>query len=523
MHSSPSSKLSRSCTALPVIFSLLSLQHLAPVSAAPEWPESSLVGASSSAKSVHNLSNLWISQHRERSNSFKSNRLPPNPRAQEIFGREELLDRLRTRILHRDSHIFLYGTGGLGKTTVAIQTVNDPLLRNKFSRTHFIPFDTLSINSADALVQHLLRLCPSSLPDRDDPLATLVDHLGTSSTFLVLDNFETLSQADSRGVRDFLGQALNIKTLTVFITTRDSSLFKEFGITIPCDRPILSEELRTLDLSSSRRLFLRITKGKHAHDESLDVLLNGDHLAGHSLSLELVAKYVIDIPRIQLALDDWAKHRLLSNADDSTTNDRNRSLSVSLQLSISAPRMDSGARDLLSLLAQFPGGFPHLVLKETGFGRPLAFILESSLAHTIMCDQFGDRLPRGSEGSPWVSLLPPVAESIRQKYSTDTSEIVELLVQSFNPTTMTGWSRQGDRVLGLECVFLSLLAGLLKVSVRTKMESSITLKQAEGLVNFFLDIIEWGANTRYYWHPQSILDLGEEVRSFAFSSFSSFS
>ncbi|KAJ7046162.1 hypothetical protein C8F04DRAFT_1248419 [Mycena alexandri] len=136
------------------------------------------------------------------------------------------------------------------------------------------------------------------------------------------------------------------------------------------------------------------------------------------LAVSLMA-HVVASDGCAVALSRWATEhtRLLSDGYDQTS-----SLDISIALSYTSPRMTSGARDLLSLLAMLPDGISDADLLQSGISIPniltsKATLLQISLAHV--------------DHRRILQALPPVREYISRIYPAG-AELQSTLRQYFH-------------------------------------------------------------------------------------------
>ncbi|KAF5335240.1 hypothetical protein D9758_014776 [Tetrapyrgos nigripes] len=88
-------------------------------------------------------------------------------------------------------HIGILGAGGIGKTSVALHIMEDPLIKEKFAeRCYFIPCEMLP--DATVLIQGLVQASGLQVAQGKGPLDVLLAYLkGDQKVLLILDNFET--------------------------------------------------------------------------------------------------------------------------------------------------------------------------------------------------------------------------------------------------------------------------------------------------------------------------------------------
>lgn len=146
-------------------------------------------------------------------------------------------------------HVVLSGTGGIGKSSLALSALHSPELGLRFDRKLFIRCDTTP--SAEALVEELVRVRGQPLGFTEEPIGAMVRALEQLSTLLVLDNMETPLDADGGNTKDLIERLASIATVSLLITTRNPSLSRQ-----PLPRPLLTLIIPELGPQSAKELFL---------------------------------------------------------------------------------------------------------------------------------------------------------------------------------------------------------------------------------------------------------------------------
>ncbi|KAJ7791314.1 hypothetical protein B0H14DRAFT_3160929 [Mycena olivaceomarginata] len=134
--------------------------------------------------------------------------LPPAPSI--FFGRSGEVDQVVDLILHHaPARVAIVGTGGIGKTSIALASIHHPDMQTKFPHRQFF-LSCEAIFTADTLVLELLQLFGLSLPSGGSrsPTDILVLHLQsmTSECLLCLDNFETSWDSDKDDIESLLAK-----------------------------------------------------------------------------------------------------------------------------------------------------------------------------------------------------------------------------------------------------------------------------------------------------------------------------
>ncbi|GAA5863215.1 hypothetical protein JCM8547_002867 [Rhodosporidiobolus lusitaniae] len=264
---------------------------------------------------------------------------PPPPPA---FWAGRFLELNRMSALFADPsspHILLAGTGGIGKTALALQFMYEAPLG---CRTEFIPCHECSTGEnilyriLHQLI-HLLRLAG------EDPYKVLEAELADwKRTYLVLDALEVAYTVDPDGVKEVVEALSDIANLRLIVTTRTGGLAHENLL-------FTEVEVSSLMPAESVELFLRDGFSKHANDPALPSLIA--ELGGHPLAIQLVSAQAAQVNSLELILDDWRRRRKA---------DMNRpSLDLVLDLVLSSPTIHSVPHlsPFLFLLTSLPYGF----------------------------------------------------------------------------------------------------------------------------------------------------------------------
>ena len=122
------------------------------------------------------------------------------------------------------THLTILGSGGIGKTSIALSILHDPRIRAKFMEEdcHFIICETFTSGAhlVDALAQALGVKAPTSGQSESKHLDALHWHLkqnySACSVLLVLDNFETLWDIES--VQEGMGHVLQCLCCAILVT-----------------------------------------------------------------------------------------------------------------------------------------------------------------------------------------------------------------------------------------------------------------------------------------------------------------
>ncbi|KAJ7469513.1 hypothetical protein FB451DRAFT_1476333 [Mycena latifolia] len=194
---------------------------------------------------------------------------------------------------------------------------------------------------------------------------------------LVLDNLGTSWEPiESRGgVEEFLSLLSEVSHLALIITMRGAERPSKVHWTHPFLPP-----LKPLADHAARQTFIDITDNDHDTEEITQLLELTDNMP---LAVTLLAS-LVDYEGCSGVLDRWKAENtyMLSKGHDKSSN-----LNSSITISLSCPRMTSGAKNLLSLLSILPDGLSNVELLQSNLPVPdiltcKAVLLQTSLAYT---------------------------------------------------------------------------------------------------------------------------------------------
>ncbi|MBS1704581.1 MAG: tetratricopeptide repeat protein [Armatimonadetes bacterium] len=287
-----------------------------------------------------------------------------------FVGRDsEVLD--VSRLLREKSLITLIGSGGCGKTRLAVQVAGD--LLQKFRNG--VWFVDLAPVSDSTLVP---AIAGSALGIAEEvgvsPMDALKKHLRGKNLLLILDNCEHLVEACAQMVNQVLQVAPEVKILA---TSREAlgipgeATWRVPNLSLPSDG---DEDLADL-LDSSEALRLFLERGRASNP---DFDLNNDNvrsvaaicrrLDGIPLAIELAAARVKSLPVDQIAarLDD--RFRLLTGGSR-TALPRQQTLRALIDWSYNL--LSQPEKQLLSRLAVFSGGWSLAACEKVCALEPL--------------------------------------------------------------------------------------------------------------------------------------------------------
>ncbi|KAJ7257841.1 hypothetical protein C8J57DRAFT_1516717 [Mycena rebaudengoi] len=254
-----------------------------------------------------------LSTYAESSGSFSL--LPPSP--QIFHGREFELEHVVNILIQDSARITILGTGGIGKTSLAIAALHD------------------------AVAEHIGVMKGSHLSKK---IAQYFMH--APPCLLILDNLETAweSLSSRPQVEEFLSLLTDVPHLGLLITMRGT----EKPVKVKWTRPFL-KPLHPLSSSAALQTFLDIADDAHEEDSVKQVL---EFTGNLPLAVSLIAN-VASSEGCDGAISRWMSEstQMLSDGYDKWS-----SLEISIMLSLTSPRMTKDAQELLSILSMLPDG-----------------------------------------------------------------------------------------------------------------------------------------------------------------------
>ncbi|KAL8281001.1 hypothetical protein RQP46_006680 [Phenoliferia psychrophenolica] len=284
---------------------------------------------------------------------------PPLPVAPSPFGRDDAVANVVDLLTTPNSqgateHVVLVGVGGIGKTTLSQQIVNDSRLAHLGEAT-FIRCQLVS--TLPEFQKELLCLRKEALSPSEDIGKAVQNELHAKPRLLVLDNLFDSPSAVPEAFRPYLSTLAEIPNVTFLITTRNGDL----AIT-SSTRRIRRFSVRGLARGPAEELFrheFRLESSSYflrSSDPDLAEILN--LLGGIPLAIKLVAARARSEPSIGDVVRLWKQ----GQAWDSCTLVPNRQESVAVSLAFSFDDRsleEADAINLLYMLADLPEPVPR--------------------------------------------------------------------------------------------------------------------------------------------------------------------
>ena len=271
----------------------------------------------------------------------QSARLPGRPRC---FGREdEVRDLVETLLQTAPPPTPILGGPGAGKTTITLEALHDPRVVARFgARRLFVRCE--SAKSREDLVGAIIRTL--GLKPGPDVEASLFAELAQAPAVLVLDNAETPWEGGGAAVGEIFSDLGSIADLALVASIRGHE--RPFG---PNWRDAI--HVGPLHPDAARKAFLDKSGRTFENDPDLDSLLEEvDRLA---IAVVLLGYHSQALGNLAELRQQWRNQKTALLQRDGGQG-RLENVEVSIELSISGPRMTPKARRLLSVLAHLPDG-----------------------------------------------------------------------------------------------------------------------------------------------------------------------
>ncbi|KAJ7626169.1 P-loop containing nucleoside triphosphate hydrolase protein [Roridomyces roridus] len=348
---------------------------------------------------------LSINQaHSTEQSSVSFSLLPPEPKI--FHGRQSEVQHILALFSQATPRVIILGPGGIGKTSLARAVLHHPTIAGQYTRRVFIPCDSApSFMELTALFAFNLGLDPAANLAR--PIVQFFKN--SPPTLLVLDNFETSWEPDEsrEEVEKLLSLLADVPHLGLLVTMRGA----EKPNTVQWTRPFIPP-LAPLSHEAAFQTFIDIADDVHELGDVQKLLALTDYLP---LAVDIMA-HLVDYEECSGLLSKWEQQRTSMIA---LGTDRKSSLDVSIELSLSSPRLAAlpDAKNLLSLLSILPDGLSDSELQQSNIPIDDILTCKAVLLRTSLGYMSSDNPPRLKLLAPireYLALVhPPVQSHIR--------------------------------------------------------------------------------------------------------------
>jgi tetratricopeptide (TPR) repeat protein len=326
-----------------------------------------------------------------------------------FHGRDDLVDEIARLLVKKETaHVCLLGPGGMGKTSVSLAVVEQPLITRHFPGGDCVWVPCIEATSV-ALLLEILYLQLQVPGDKQVTLEKIISHLKTSQPHLILlDNFETPWNAPGPGtqkqIEDILRRLSLLNHIAIFITMR--------GTNPPCHDAIKwqSKNIAPTDEEACLCIY-------HDHNPSS----KDDPDVGRLLALLGYMPFAVTL-MAKLGMEGRSTAKELMDAwlesgpdilSDRPEESMNRSISLSVESDL--VRQNPNAITLLAILSLLPAGTtkqnlhwwaPKTVLKPSMIPSAIATLSKAGLLVENK---------RKNSDSP-VFFVVPVVQSFMQQH-----------------------------------------------------------------------------------------------------------
>lgn len=363
-----------------------------------------------------------------------------------FVGRDQELAAIVTQLSKPDCRLLsIHGTGGVGKSRLALQAAYDQLRQGGWEGIHFVALDAL--NSAELIASSIADAVGLELQGQDDTLTQVSRFIAQKRLLLVLDNYEHLIEGATLTSK-LLAVCPNLKLL---VTSRERLNVEEEwvltlgGLSVPEATPETLNEAQGFEAVD---LFLQRAKRAkldfRMSEEDLPHVLRICRLVdGLPLGLELAAVWVKTLPLAEIASE--VEHNL-SILSTPARNVAERHQSIRAVFEHSWKLLSEKEQEVLRKLSVFVGGFRREAAAEVaGATLPvLTGLVDKSLVrvsetgrydrHVLLYEYFREKLAAAPNEAAEVSqkhalyyskLAQRSIGKQRREYQNDSMRLVE--------------------------------------------------------------------------------------------------
>ena len=274
------------------------------------------------------------------------------PAQRPCFGREGLIDVLVESVTADDPQpILLLGGPGIGKTTVAVETLCDSRVAQRFGDRRYYVSCTRETSRGGIAAKIALALGVGKSPFPEDVVSATLER---DPTLLVIDDVEVLYHTGHEEVESLLMALSSLQAVALVLVFRGMESDQRFRWAQPI-------RVQPFAPSEACEAFLQAGGTRHMHDSLIPSLLESVGYVPYAVVL--LGKLSQNEANLDSLCRRWETERakLLEMAMLPQGFEK---MAASFELSIASPEMDDAAKRLLSLMATLPEGVDHADLQE---------------------------------------------------------------------------------------------------------------------------------------------------------------
>jgi tetratricopeptide (TPR) repeat protein len=288
------------------------------------------------------------------------------------FGREKEVEILVAAFCAEPPEpVVVVGGAGMGKSTITLEALHDPPVRKRFgTRRFFVRCD--GAKGREGLVDEIARTLGLKHQGNVPLEHQICDWLEASQALLVLDNAETPWEIpeENSAVEELFGSLASVPGLALVVSARG----EQFPGGVRWGKRV---RVGPLSPEAAREVFLEIAGPDFPAERGpLDRLLH--ELEYWALPINLLAHQAQSEPNLANLAKRWKDERI-KVLERAGGKNKLTSLTTSLEMSYTSPRLSEGARRLLGLLGCLPDGIsPEDLPALMPDGSPAAALLRQA-------------------------------------------------------------------------------------------------------------------------------------------------
>ena len=338
----------------------------------------------------------------------------PMPMKPEVFhGRDEVIEEITQLLVKEESsRVCILGSVGMGKTSVSLGVVEQPLIKARFLPENLFWVPCVEATSATLLLE-ILSIQLQIRGNKQATIEGITSVLGASTQprLILLDNFETPYNASRKQVEDILRRLAMLNHVAILVTMR--------GRHPPCYGAIKwqSKDIKPTDEAACLRIYHEIHPDS-VNDQDVSKLLR---VLGHMPFAVALMANLANRGRstAKELLSAWSE-----DGPDILPDLQGQSLNRSISLSVDGCLMkqNSHALLLLKILSCLPAGIPKTSLLRWWVPTLQLGMIPPAIATLFKAGLLVEKEGRDFD-SPPVLFVVPVVQSFMQQQGRIEEEI----------------------------------------------------------------------------------------------------